>query len=68
MAESFGQIARRVVATLFRPERDTVQLIVGGPNAPHLACRPRDVRAEEIGERDTWASTASAASTSTAGW
>ena len=48
MAIQIGQLVRDIVAKITRPEPDTVQLIDGGPNAPHLAQRPSDYREGDL--------------------
>lgn len=56
MAFSFGQIARRIVGAIAekRPPLQALELIEGGPNAPHMAQRPIDWREGDIGDDELW--------------
>lgn len=49
MTFQIGQITRRLVDSIRRPERDGVKLIDGGPNAPELGARPVDYRPDATG-------------------
>lgn len=54
MAIQIGQLTRRIIDRLTRPMPDTVKLIEGGPNAPHLAQRPKDWSESSISAGGGW--------------